>query len=566
MEGDLDQYTMAALTQEAIDCLPNALTIFDESLVPLLANKVSRELYEQLHRAMASGRSYREATFLSIKAADPKLCDDEAWQLADMLEALFRSGDTVEVSHRGGRIFRTTYTPMSGNRYVAIAVDITELRQREEELMQAKQQADAANQAKSAFLANMSHEVRTPLNGILGMAQVLMQSNLTSQQREYAEIVIESGGNLKTLLDDVLDLSKIEAGRMELAPVDNEFRNVLRRQQRLWLARAEEKGIALTLTIDESVPLYLHFDAVRLGQCISNLVSNAIKFTESGEVAIKATSNKVARGAAISITIRDTGIGMSQAGAGRLFAPFMQADASISRRFGGTGLGLVITQKFAQLMGGEVTVTSIEGTGSTFTLSFVAEPASDVTAETATEVIDKAIAGRNSLHGKKLLLVDDHPLNRRVGRLFLEPEGAFIIEAENGVEALEKLAGDRFDLVLLDIHMPVLDGIQTLKRIRASLEPWHDIPIIALTADAMSGDRERYLAEGMDGYISKPIDKLDLLNEIHRLLGSETLQNVRLFDAKIASPEFLVEKIFREEDLVNLFAEMDGERLYRSTD
>jgi len=142
MEGDLDQYTMAALTQEAIDCLPNALTIFDESLVPLLANKVSRELYEQLHRAMASGRSYREATFLSIKAADPKLCDDEAWQLADMLEALFRSGDTVEVSHRGGRIFRTTYTPMSGNRYVAIAVDIAELRQREEELMQAKQQAD----------------------------------------------------------------------------------------------------------------------------------------------------------------------------------------------------------------------------------------------------------------------------------------------------------------------------------------------------------------------------------------------------------------------------------------
>ena len=565
MEGNLDQYTMAALTQEAIDCLPNALTIFDESLVPLLANKVSRELYEQLHSAMASGRSYREATFLSIKAAEPKLCDDEAWQLADMLEALFRSGDTVEVSHNGGRIFRTTYTLMSGNRYVAIAVDITELRQREQELIQAKQQADAANQAKSAFLANMSHEVRTPLNGILGMAQVLTQTDLTSQQRECAEIVIESGGNLKTLLDDVLDLSKIEAGRMELAPVDKDFHNVLRRQQRLWLARAEEKGIALTLAIEESVPRYLHFDAVRLGQCISNLVSNAIKFTESGEVAIKASSRKEAQGAAIAIAIRDTGIGMSQAGAGRLFAPFMQADASISRRFGGTGLGLVITQKFAQLMGGDVTVTSKEGAGSTFTLSFLAEPVSDVAAEATTEATGEAILRRNSLHGKKLLLVDDHQLNRRVGRLFLEPEGAFIIEAENGLEALEKLAGNCFDLVLLDIHMPVLDGIQTLKRIRASLEPWHDIPIVALTADAMSGDRERYLAEGMDGYISKPIDKLDLLNEIHRLLGSETLQDFRFPDAKVASPEFLVEATLREEDLANLLAEMDGALQSRST-
>jgi signal transduction histidine kinase/DNA-binding NarL/FixJ family response regulator len=560
-ERALDENTMAALIQEAIDSVPNALTIFDENLVPILANKVSHELYEVLHAAMKEGKTYREATFLSIKAADPKLCDDECWQLADMLEALFRSGDTVEVTHTGGRIFRTSYTPMSGNRHVSIAADITELRHREEELIQSQQQAEAANQSKSSFLANMSHEIRTPLNGILGMAQVLVQSDLTPEQREQAEIVLESGKSLKALLDDILDLSKIEAGRMELAPVDKDFYQILGRQHRLWLPRAEEKGIALTLSIDESIPTVLQFDPVRLGQCISNIVSNAIKFTEKGEVAIIASGHPVPQGTAITLAISDTGIGMNQATAERLFAPFMQADNTISRRFGGTGLGLVITRKLARMMDGDLTVTSQEGSGSTFTLSFIARPAAELEAAPANEATIRAVAGRKSLRGKKLLLVDDHSLNRRVVRLFLEPEGYRITDAENGMEALEKLAAERFDFVLLDIHMPVLDGIQTLKRIRTSPEPWCDVPVIALTADAMSGDRERYLAVGMDGYISKPIDKLDLLIEIQKLLGVERMPAARprtVPKSENSTSQGTAKATLSDQELAGLLAEMDA--------
>jgi CheY-like chemotaxis protein/nitrogen-specific signal transduction histidine kinase len=448
---------------------------------------------------------------------------------------------------------------MSGNRHVSIATDITELRQREQELIQSRQQAEAANQSKSSFLANMSHEIRTPLNGILGMAQVLAQSDLTPAQREQAEIVLESGKNLKALLDDILDLSKIEAGRMELAPVEKDFPHILRRQLRLWLPRAEEKGIALTLAIDESVPAFLRFDAVRLGQCVSNIVSNAIKFTEQGEVAIKASSRLVPQGVATTLTIRDTGIGMSQATEARLFAPFMQADNSISRRFGGTGLGLVITQKLARLMHGDLTVESQEGVGSIFTLSFIAQPVAELQAPTGNEGTRLAVRGHNSLRGKKLLLVDDQAVNRRVARLFLDPEGYCVTDAENGQVALDKLAAERFDLVLMDIHMPVLDGIQTLKRIRASVEPWRDVAVIALTADAMSGDRERYLAEGMDGYLSKPIDKVDLLMEIQKLLGVEkapvTTRPAKT-SAKNPAPESKAEASLSDQDLAGLLAEM----------
>lgn len=558
----LDERTAAALAQEAIDCVPNALTIFDENLAPILANKVSHELYEVLHAAMAKGKTYREASFLSIKAADPDLCDDECWQLADMLEALFRSGDTVEVAHSGGRIFRTTYIPMSGNRHVSIATDITELRQREQELIQSQQEAEAANQSKSSFLANMSHELRTPLNGILGMAQVLVQSDLTPEQREQAEIVLESGKSLKALLDDILDLSKIEAGRMELAPVEKNFHQVLRRLHRLWLPRAEEKGVALTLAIDPSVPTLMRFDAARLGQCISNIVSNAIKFTDRGEVAISVSSRSVPEGAAITVAVRDTGMGMSEGTAQRLFVPFVQGDNTISRRFGGTGLGLAITRRLTRLMGGDLTVTSEEGIGSTFSLSFIGQKLDALATTPASEAARRTLPGRKSLRGKKLLVVDDHLVNRRVARLLLTPEGYRIVEAENGMVALEMLAAERVDLVLLDIHMPVLDGIQTLKRIRSSSEPWRDVPVIALTADAMSGDRERYLAEGMNGYLSKPIDKLDLMIEIQKLLGSEQTSGAKISSVpscKNAPPKSTNEPPQQtDQDLASLLAEMDA--------
>jgi len=507
---------LAALILEALDCLPNGIAVFDAEFRPIVTNRIAREAFAEYYDATQRGLPFREALFDATCRVLPDMPEEECRERAEKLAVRMETGRPFHLTSRVGRVYKVTHTPMSGNRYVAVAADVTELRQREKELEISRRQAEAANEAKSSFLANMSHEIRTPLNGILGMAQVLMRSQLQQEQREQVEVVVESAKMLKALLDDVLDFSKIEAGRMDLTPVDQDLRQILRRQHWLWRPRAEEKGIDLRLEVDETLPAVLRFDPTRVGQCISNLVSNAIKFTRRGEVVIRVSSHPRPCGIGISIAVADTGIGMTAETASRLFAPFSQADGSISRRFGGTGLGLAITRKLARAMDGDVQVESEPDKGSVFTVTIVVQPAEKAV---SAAVEDHFTAPRRVDHrGMKILLVDDHPLNRRVARMFLEPEGYAVTEAEDGQQALDRLREQAFDIVLLDVHMPVLDGIETLKRIRASGAGWKDVPVIALTADAMSGDRERYLAEGMNGYLAKPIEQRDLMAEIARLL------------------------------------------------
>ena len=406
-------------------------------------------------------------------------------------------------------------------RAVGLMLDIHEQKQQELALLEAKAQAEAATVAKSNFLASMSHEIRTPLNGILGMAQVLAADTLSDAQHERVNVISDSGQTLMALLNDVLDISKIEAGKLEIACINGRLDQTIDRMRHLFLSRAEERGLWIKVEPLGDVPATMLYDPVRVRQCVSNLLSNAIKFTERGGVTIRyGATPKPDGGWRIDISITDTGIGMDEETSSRLFAAFTQADASISRRFGGTGLGLAITRQLSRLMGGDVAVESRIGEGSTFRLSFDAGPPQVGQAVESEDRPNEAFeeAKQSTFMGARVLLVDDNPVNRQVVRLFTTQLGPKIVEAVNGEEALARLAEQPFDIVLLDVHMPVMDGRETIKRIRASDQPWRDIPVIALTADAMSGDRERYIGMGMSDYISKPIDSRELATKYVRLL------------------------------------------------
>jgi len=511
---------LLALIKEAVDSLSDGFAVLDAHHGLIFANDVSRRSFGSAFRLYAQGLGLRDAMLAGVKRERPDLDDATVTAVAEGMTARLLSGKPTDLASDDGKIVQTTYRQMSGGRMATISVDITMLRQREKELSVAKTKAEAANRAKSDFLANISHEIRTPLNGMLGMAQVLAAGDLRPDQREQAEAILESGKSLMSIVNDVLDLAKVEAGRLELAPVDHDLSHLLRRLQKLWSVRAEEKGIKLIVAPDANLPARLKFDPVRVGQCISNLISNAIKFTERGLVTVVASADDLKSGTpTITVRVEDSGVGMSEETLAKLFQPFSQADASTSRQFGGTGLGLFITRKLAQLMGGDTTVESTPHRGSVFTLTFKAEIA-DVHASPS-RLIDAGDGGAKSFsaQGIAVLLVDDQPLNRKVAGLFLAPHGCKITEATNGREALDLLEAQPFDLVLLDVHMPVMDGLETVRRIRTSDAPWAGVPVIALTADAMSGEREKLLGLGMSGYVSKPIDQREMFSEICRVLG-----------------------------------------------
>jgi signal transduction histidine kinase/CheY-like chemotaxis protein len=515
---DLDVETVL----EALEALNDGIAIYGPDDRQLFVNAVAYKRFRTYYQGMADGMTHMEALGAQLASALPDASHAEIAEAAQTYFAYFQSGETYLTHTEDGRAVLATFRQMSRGRKAGISVDVTDLRRREAEVKKAKQAAEAASHSKSAFLANMSHEIRTPLNGIMGMAQVLEGTSLDQSQREFVSTILESGKTLMALLNDVLDLSKIEAGKFDIVPTDASLHHMMRRQMRLWKPRAEEKDLDLSLAFDADLPAYLAFDTVRVQQCVSNLVSNAIKFTREGSVEIFVSSKSIGDGShMIDVRVRDTGPGMDADTLGRLFKPFAQADETIQRSHGGTGLGLSITRRLAELMGGSAYATSEPGRGSVFHVTFRGAPAK--TQPEAGVNARPAQAGdiRESLKQSNLrvLLVDDHPINRQVAALFLRPFNMRIVEAVNGAEALSALEREPFDVVLLDMHMPVMDGPTAIAKIRASGQPWAEIPVIALTADAMSGDRERYLAMGMNGYLSKPLAERDLLSEIGRVRG-----------------------------------------------
>ncbi len=382
------------------------------------------------------------------------------------------------------------------------------------------QRAKSESAMKSSFIANVSHEIRTPLNAIMGMAQMLASDDLPQPQSEKVDVVLYSARSLLTVLNDILDLSKIEAGKMSIKPLRHRPDQIIRQSVDMWRDQASQKGLVINLDICDDLPGTLVLDSDRLQQCFSNLLSNAIKFSQNGNIQVTVTSAVDGDRRLVEITVQDFGIGISSDDLPKIFDPFHQASCPKASQAKGTGLGLPICRKLARLMGGDVVADSTYGQGTSFTLSFRAMVASDLDMdETHADGAEQSTLGDLIPAGTRVLLVEDVPTNRMIVRMLLERFGVVVQEAENGLIALQCLERETFDLVLLDMQMPVMDGAAAIQRIRSNQGPFQSVPVIALTASAMVGDRERFLSMGIDGYVPKPIEERDLISEICALLN-----------------------------------------------
>lgn len=434
-----------------------------------------------------------------------------------------------------------------------------ELERLADELRAAKSAADAANRTKSHFLANMSHELRTPFQGVLGMLQLLDQSGTTAAQKDLTRTARESAQHLLTLLNDVLDLSAIEAGRVMLTPGPMDLHRLCHEACGLMRAQAVTRGLRLEAIIDPRVPRWVSGDATRIRQILFNLLSNAIKFTPAGDVTLHAAwKGDSELGARLVLSVTDTGIGMDQATQERLFRRFEMGDDTLSRRFGGAGLGLEISRTLARMMDGDLTMRSELGKGSRFELTVTLAACEPLGEQDATAAAQPAGASRVL----NVLVADDHPVNRKYLGLVLENLGHNAVLCENGQEALELVRTAPFDVVLMDLHMPVLDGLAATTAIRALGGRYERLPVLALTADVMGTTRDRAQLAGMSGFLSKPVQIDELSDALYNAVapaaalagtGSADAAGSAAAGAAAANPEFAMS---RPAELSSRFGEL----------
>ncbi|MFA4949310.1 response regulator [Brevundimonas sp.] len=509
------RHSAIAQIREAIEAMPDGMGFYDARDRLILWNARYAELNPQVGPRLVTGMSFREILRLDLKAGvHPDTGgDDEAW-IEERMKVRASLSETVEQKLSDGRWLRVQDRATAEGGIVTLVNDITDLKRDAQALAEARDAAQAANTAKSQFLANMSHEIRTPLNGVIGVAQALAQTDLSAQQKEMLQLIQSSGQTLQVLLSDILDLARVESGRLELTPEPFDLGRAVREAAQLYEAMAGEKGLRLIVEVAPELDGWVVGDVVRIKQILTNLVSNAVKFTARGMVTLTALPVPDREGRPmVRFTVEDTGIGFDAETRSRLFSRFEQADGAITRKFGGSGLGLAISHQLAAMMGGELDCESEVGGGSAFILT-VPLPKAEAPVAVAPPVAEVT----TSRH-LRVLLADDHPVNRKVVQMILAQIGIELVETENGAEAVEAFRQSDFDIVLMDMQMPVMDGLLATREIRqweavAGLKP---TPIVMLTANALSEHIQAGVAAGADRHLAKPFDAAELIQLVSTL-------------------------------------------------
>ncbi len=505
-----------------LEATPTAIYLKDTAGRYLRFNKAFAELF-RIEREKWIGKTVFDLiggeAAVAMHAKDQELFASAEVQT---YEASFTQQTTRET--RDGLYWKAPLTNARGDvtALVGTILDITEKNRFEQALRDAKRNAEAASQAKSDFLANMSHEIRTPMNGVIGMTELALDTSLNDVQRGYLTAVRNSARSLMVILNDVLDFSKIEAGKLHIEEAAFALEPSVREVLQSIRARAEKKGLVLQCTMAHDLPVTVRGDSVRIGQVLTNLCDNAIKFTSQGEVAVTLSARPLAEQAMeIQFSVRDTGIGIPPEKQQAVFEAFSQADASTTREFGGTGLGLTICVRLVQLMGGRIWLESTPGVGSTFHFTvrvYVPEVLPTATA-LPVEVLPSVASDHMQIHAYQVLLVEDHPINQMLATTLLKKWGHAVTLAKNGQEAVDLFPAQHWDLVLMDMQMPVMGGLEATRVIRANEPAGQRTPIIAMTANAMEADRQACLDAGMDEHLAKPFNAPALQAMLARLMG-----------------------------------------------